>query len=60
MSILGAMGQQYMFILLVLLFLGFGLGTWSIIQSIFEGGEPKGSKKGTQVKSNINKTRNQD
>ncbi|WP_318507374.1 hypothetical protein [Bacillus sp. T3] len=42
MGLLGAIGQQYMFLLLVLLFLGFGLGTWSVIKSIFEHEEPKG------------------
>ena len=45
MSLLGAIGQQYMFLLLVLLFLGFGLGAWSVIKSIFEHEEPKGVKK---------------
>lgn len=45
MSILGAMGQLYMFLLLVLLFLGFGLGGWAVIKSIFVQEEPKGVKK---------------
>lgn len=35
MDILGLIGQQYMFLLLVLLFLGFGLGTWAILKSLF-------------------------
>lgn len=48
MGLLGALAQQYMFLLLVLLFLGFGLGTWSIIKSIFENEEPKGVKKKPQ------------
>ncbi|MGJ7920264.1 hypothetical protein [Neobacillus sp. LXY-4] len=45
MGILGALGQLYMFLLLVLLFLGFGLGGWAVIKSIFEPAEPKGVKK---------------
>ena len=51
MSLLGGIGQMYMFLLLVLLFLGFGLGTWSIFKSIFMQDEPKGVKKGAQVKT---------
>jgi hypothetical protein len=35
MDILGLIGQQYMFLLLVILFLGFGLGTWAVLKSLF-------------------------
>lgn len=46
MGILGAIGQLYMFLLLVLLFLGFGLGTWAVFKFIFIAEEePKGGKK---------------
>jgi F0F1-type ATP synthase assembly protein I len=58
MGLLGAIGQQYMFLLLVLLFLGMGLGTWSIIQSIFEQEEPKGVKK-APAKTGLSKKMNQ-
>ena len=52
MSLLGGIGQMYMFLLLVLLFLGFGLGTWAIIKTIFVQ-EPKGFKNKAQVKTNL-------
>ena len=45
MGLLGGIGQVYMFFLLVLLFIGFGLGTWAIIKAIFVQDEPKGVNK---------------
>lgn len=57
MDILGLIGQQYMFLLLVVLFLGFGLGTWAIIKSLFGKEDIKGPVK-TAINSNSNKSRN--
>jgi len=57
MDILGLIGQQYMFLLLVVLFLGFGLGTWAILKSLFSKEEIKGKVK-TAVNSNSNKAKN--
>lgn len=57
MNILGAIGQQYMFILLILLFLGLGLVTWAVIESIFVVDESKGTKNGAALKPQFNKNR---
>jgi hypothetical protein len=57
MDILGLIGQQYMFLLLVVLFIGFGLGTWAIIKSLFSNEGNKGQVK-TSVNSNSNKANN--
>lgn len=57
MDILGLIGQQYMFLLLVVLFLGFGLGTWAILKSLFSKEGTKGPVK-TAVSSNLNKANN--
>ncbi len=55
MDILGLIGQQYMFLLLVVLFLGFGLGTWAIIKGVFSKKEKTDFVK-TKVNLNTNKT----
>lgn len=57
MDVLGLIGQQYMFLLLVVLFLGFGLGTWSIIKYLFSNKESKALVK-VAVNSNSNKEKN--
>lgn len=54
MDILGSIGKQYMFLLLVVLFLGFGLGTWAILKSLFGNEGTKGSVKATVNNKSVN------
>jgi len=54
MDILGSIGKQYMFLLLVVLFLGFGLGTWAILKSLFGNEGTKGTVKATVNNKSVN------
>ncbi len=56
MSILGSLGQLYMFVLLVLLFLGSGLALWGFIGFITSRGSSK--KPGQTVMKNNNRSMN--
>ncbi|MBB6215487.1 hypothetical protein HNQ80_001576 [Anaerosolibacter carboniphilus] len=53
MNILGSLGQLYMLILLALLFLGSGLGVWTVISSSLNNKQGMPQKKGEAGQGNI-------